>query len=94
MFGANKKNFAKISKLFSKIGANKGHFFRYFFTKKMFFFCQKIGLEMCSFPVLFFGSKRSRFESFFRGFGAVLRRPQQGRLRHEVASKHRACQTP
>lgn len=48
---------------------------------------------MCSFPFLFFGSKRPRFESFFRGFGGGEARPQQGRLHHEVASKHRACQT-
>ncbi|EGO8851174.1 hypothetical protein D5676_14165 [Enterococcus faecalis] len=28
-----------------------------------------------------------------RGIGGEQRVPQQGRLRHEVASKHRACQT-
>lgn len=48
---------------------------------------------MDTFQVSIFGSKRTRFERFFRGIGGGEARPQQGRLRHEVASKHRACQT-
>jgi hypothetical protein len=54
----------------------------------------KKGTKMDTFPVPFFGSKRTRFDGFYRGFGGGEARPQQGRLRHEVASKHRACQTP
>ena len=49
--------------------------------------------EMDTFLVSFSGSKRTRFEPGFSGGLGEQRVPQQGRLRHEVASKHRACQT-
>lgn len=50
--------------------------------------------EIDTFLVSFSGSKRTRFDHVFQGDWGSSASPQQGRLRHEVASKHRACQTP
>ncbi len=49
--------------------------------------------EMATFQVSFLAQNGYVLTGFSRGIGGAAR-PQQGRLRHEVASKHRACQTP
>jgi hypothetical protein len=71
-----------------------GHFFRRKRRKKACMILPKKATEMDTFQVAFLGSKRLRFEWFFKGAWGCEAFPQQGRLRHEVASKHRACQTP
>lgn len=48
---------------------------------------------MHTFPVSFLAQNGHVLTGFTGGLGEQ-RVPQQGRLRHEVASKHRACQTP
>ena len=76
-----------------KIKRIKGHFFRRQRRKKRLDLAKKRDRNG-HISSLFSGSKRLRFEPGLPGGLGEQRVPQQGRLRHEVASKHRACQTP